>query len=150
MQEKLMFQYIMNYKAYRRIMIATRVIITLLIAGGAATLSLVNLALGILVPISILFIGAIFIIASLHKEETYMVFEDRVVIKSGQKRIAVPIDSIKSVSYRRAFYEKDLATGTVKIRAVEEGKKNVKTYKLKHIFDARPLIDYLTPDHKDI
>ncbi len=144
MQEKLLFQYIMNYKAYRRIMITTRVLIVLLIAGGAATFALLNVALGIIFPLIVAFLGAIFVIAGLHNEETYMVFEDRVVIKRGQKKIVVPIDNIKSVSYRRAFYEKDLATGTVKIRATAQGKKTVKTYKLKHIFDAKPVVEFLS------
>ena len=144
MEDILKFQYIRNYKAYRRIMITTRVIIIVVLAGAAASAALLHIALGILLPLIVAFIGAITIVASLHKEETYMVFEDRVVIKSGQKRTAFPIGNIKSVKYSRAFYEKDLATGTVKIRATATDKKSVKTYKLKHIFDAQPVLDFLT------
>ena len=141
MEEKLLFQYIMSYKAYRRIMIITRVIFAVLIAGGVAVVGMWNLVLGIMLPIIVLFFGAIAIVMSLQHEETYMVFGDRVVIKNREKRKVISTENIKSVSYRRAFYEKDLATGTVKIRAIDDGR--VKTYKLKHIFDAKPLVDFI-------
>ncbi|MCH5160668.1 MAG: PH domain-containing protein [Clostridiales bacterium] len=143
MEDKLLFQHIMNYKAYRRIMIATRVVIAVVIAIGMAFVGLWNLVLGIMLPIIVFFIAAVLIVVSLQHDETYMVFEDRVVIKSGDKRKVIPTDNIKTVSYRRAFYEKDLATGTVKIRAVSE-KKTVGTYRLKHVFDARAVVEYLT------
>lgn len=142
MEEKLLFQYIMNYKAYRRIMISTRIIITLIVAGGLAGLIAISLPLGIVLPLIALFVGAIWIITSLNREITYMVFDTRFVIKNKDKRVNVPLSGVKSVTYRRAFYENDLATGTVTVVAADENGKT-KKYKFKHIFDAVPLVAFL-------
>ena len=142
MEEKLLFQYIMNYKAYRRIMIATRVIITALLMGGMLALVVLSIPMGIVLAAIVGFLGAIWIITALNKEMTYMVFDNRIVIKNRDKRISVPLEAVKSVKYRRAFYEKDLATGTVVVTASVGGK--TKSYKLRHIFDAAPLIAFLT------
>ena len=58
----------MNYKAYRRIMISTRIIITLIVAGGLAGLIAISLPLGIVLPLIALFVGAIWIITSLNRD----------------------------------------------------------------------------------
>lgn len=132
----------MSYRAYRRIMIATRVAVTVVIMGGLLALVLVSVPMGIVLAAISGFLGAIWIITALNREMTYMVFDNRIVIKNRDKRVSVPLDAIKSVKYRRAFYEKDLATGTVTVTATVDGK--TKNYKLKHIFDASPLIAFLT------
>ncbi len=142
MEEKLLFQYIMNYKAYRRIMITVRILITLAVAGGLCGLFAISIPLGIILPVMVLFIGAIWIIVSLSKDITYMFFDTRFVIKHRDKRVSVPLDGVKSVKYRRAFYEKDLATGTLTVAAKDEKSGKIKKYKIKHVFDAQPLIGY--------
>ena len=142
-KDKIEFQYIMNYKAYRRGMIMFRVGATVLVAGGLACLAFVNWVLGLIFAAMTLFVGVIFILAALGNEYSYNVYADRIVIKKRgvDKRTTVAIADIKSVKYSRAFYEKSLATGTIKITAKSGGK--TKSYKLKHLFDAQPLLDFL-------
>ena len=142
-KDKIEFQYIMNYKAYRRGMIIFRVGATVLVAGGLACLSVIHWALGLIFSVMAAFIGVIFILAALGNEYTYNVYTDRVVIKKRgvDKRTTVAIADIESVKYSRAFYEKGLATGSIKITAKSGGRK--KRYKLKHLFAAQPLVEFL-------
>ena len=142
-KDKIEFQYIMNYKAYRRGMIIFRVGATVLAAGGLACLCIVSWVLGLIFSTMAAFIGVIFILAALGNEYTYNVYSDRIVIKKRgvDKRTTVNIADITSVKFTRAFYEKSLATGTIKLTAKTGGRK--KSYRLKHLFDAQPLIDFL-------
>jgi len=140
--EKLCFQYIMNYKAYRRYMLVTRIAGTLVVAGGLAALCAVHIILGILLSAMSLFIGAIVIIVSLSHEQTYMIFDTRFVIKNRDKRASVPLSDIVRVEYKRAFYEKDLATGTVYITA-KTSKGKTKKYKMRHVFNAKDGVEFL-------
>lgn len=143
-QEKILFQYVMNYKAYRRFMIGSRVGIAVVVTCGFATLCVLNIVLGIVLSVMSVFIGVISVLVSLGEEKTYTVYNTRIVIKrrGDDKRISVPVSDIVSVKYRRAFYEKSLLTGTVTVVAKTHGRR--KKYKLKHIFDAQPAVVYLT------
>ncbi len=143
-EEKVMFQHVMSYKAYRRFMIATRVAATAVIAGGLACLSIYKLPLGIIFGTMALFLGAIAVIVALGREETYIIFDTRFVIKHADKRASVPIENVKSVKYKRAFYEKSLATGTVAIKAVNPENGKTKKYRLRHVFDAKACVEFLT------
>ena len=142
-KDKIEFQYIMNYKAYRRGMIAFRVGATVLAVGVLACVCIFNLILGLILAAMAAFIGVIFILTALGNEYTYNVYTDRIVIKKrgNDKRTIVNIADIESVKYSRAFYEKDIGTCTIKITAKSNGRK--KSYKLKHLFDAQPLIVFL-------
>lgn len=142
-KERVMFQYIMSYKAYRRFMIATRVAATVVCAGGLACLSLYKVPLGIIFGVMALFLGAIAVIVALGREETYIVFDTRFVIKHADKRASVPLENIKSVKYKRAFYEKNLATGTVTVTAVSPDNGKIKKYRLRHVFDAKAGVKFL-------
>ena len=142
-QEKIEFQYIMNYKAYRRKMIATRLSITVVAVGCMLAFCLKSLVAGIVLAIAVAFIGVITVLSSLGNEQTYTVYNTRTVIKKrgDDKRVSLPHDAIVSVAYKRAFYEKSLTTGTVTLTAKDKSGK-LKKYKLKHLFGAQPLIDY--------
>lgn len=142
-KERIVLQYIMNYKAYRRKTLTLRICGAVLLAGALAGLCALSLVLGIVLAVMVLFLGAIFALVSLGYEETYTLYNTRVVIKrrNKEKRISVPLDGVTAVAYKRAFYEKDVATGTVTFTATD-AKGRRKKYKLKHIFDATPAVEY--------
>ena len=142
--EEILFQRIMSSKAYRRGMIMYRLIITAVVAGGLAVTGMIAIVLGILLAAVAVIFGIISILVSLGNENTYTVYNTRLVLKrrGDYARQSVPLENIVSVKYRSAFYEKSLLIGTVTIKAKNE-KGKIKSYKLKHIFDARPIIDFL-------
>ncbi|MDE6293494.1 MAG: hypothetical protein K2L88_02595 [Clostridiales bacterium] len=143
--EEIVLQRIMDYKAYRRGMIMTRMLITLAATVALAFLIRFNIVLGLLLPVAAVIIGAISILVSMGNERTYTIYNTRVVIKrrGEDTRKSVPLESIESVTYKSAFYEKRMCIGTVTIKA-KNAKGKLKNYKLKHIFDAQPVVDYLT------
>ncbi|MCH5162096.1 MAG: hypothetical protein J1G38_01240 [Clostridiales bacterium] len=142
-KEYIKFQYIMNYKAYRRKMIATRVSIAVILSAALFCFAIVKVWLGILCGMIPLFGGAFAVIVGLPHEETYIIFNTRFVIRKKGKRASVPLENIKAVKYKRAFYEKKLATGTVTITALnEKGRK--RKYKLRHVFDAKEGVKFLS------
>ena len=143
-QDKIMFQYIMNYKAYRRKMISMRLTLTAIIAGGLLGLCAVSIVLGIVLGATAIFVGVLAVIFALGNEQTYTVYDTRIVLKKrgNDKRKIVPMQNIVGVAYKRAFYEKGLLTGTVTVTAkADNGKK--RKYKLRHVFDAAPVVEYL-------
>ncbi|MCH5166097.1 MAG: hypothetical protein J1G01_06820 [Clostridiales bacterium] len=142
-QEKIEYQYIMNYKAYRRKMIATRSAVTAVIVGCMLALCVKSVVAGIILAITATIIGVISVLVSLGNEQTYTVYNTRTVIKKrgDDKRVSLPHESIVKVAYKGAFYEKGLATGTITLTAANENGK-LKKYKLKHLFGAQPLVDY--------
>lgn len=144
-KEEIMFQRIMSYKAYRRGMILTRMLITAAAAIALGFTIRLYILLGILLPVIAIIVGAISILVSMGNERNYTVYNTRVVIKrrGDDTRKSVPLDNIVSVKYKSAFYEKRMCVGTITIRA-KNAKGNVKTYKLKHVFDAMPVVEYLT------
>ena len=135
-------QYIMNYKAHRRIMLAVRITVTLLISGGLAALCALAIPLGVIASVTVLFFGAIWVIIGLHKERTYTIYNTRFVIKFKEKCKSVPLENIISVRFRSAFYERDLLTGTLTITAKNE-KGRVRRYRMEHIFNAADGVKYL-------
>lgn len=149
-KEKVEFQFIMNYKAYRRKMIAERVAVSVALAAAACGLCVFSVIVGILVAAIVLIFGAVSVLLSLGSEQTYTVYNTRVVLKrrDADKRISVPLENIVSVKYKRAFYEKDLATGTLTVSARSENGK-IKKYRLRHIFNAAPAIDYINAAIKE-
>ncbi len=142
-KERILFQYIMNYKAYRRKMIAVRIMLTLLAAGGLAVFSIKSITLGIVLALMALFLGAISILVSLHNEMTYIVFNTRIVIKNKDKRADIPLENLISVKYGRAFYEKDLGTGTITLKAKDPVKGRIKKYRMRHVFAAGECVAFL-------
>ncbi len=143
MEEKIEFQYIMDSRVYRRKMITTRIVIALLIAGACTAFYLIELLIGILMPIVALFAGAIWVIVGLHNEMNYTIYNTRFVIKNKEKRISVPLENVVAVKFRSAFYERDLHTGTLTITAVNPDNKRKKKYKMKHIFGGREGEEYI-------
>ena len=144
-QEKIEFQRIMNYKAYRRKMITLRVGLSVIIAGGLMGVCVKSVTLAIILAVIALCLGAIAVIAALGNEQTYTVYNTRVVLKKrgDDKRKIVPLENITKVSCRRAFYERGLATDTVTITAKAENGKT-KKYRMRHIFDAKPVVEFIT------
>lgn len=144
-EEKILFQYVMNYKAYRTEMIAKRACITLVAAGAACVLCLVSVLVGIFIAVSIVFVGLISVLVSFGNEKTYTVYNTRIVIKTRGKddRLSVPTDNVVSVKYKSAFYEKRFCTGTVTVRIADKNGRK-KSCKLRHIFDAKPVVNYLS------
>lgn len=143
MEEKIEFQYIMDSRVYRRKMIATRVVITCLIAGAATAFLLMDLVLGILIPIAVLFVGAVWVIVGLQGEMTYTIYNTRFVVKNKEKRVSVPLENIIAVKYRSAFYERDVLAGTITITAKDPDNGRKKKYKMKHVFNGGEGADYL-------
>ncbi len=141
--EKLLFQYIMDYRAYRRKMFMTRITIAAVLTGGLFGLCAIRVWLGIIFGTMAAFAGAIFVIVALHHEETYMIFDTRFVIKHDDKRASVPLDSMTEVTYKRTFYERDIATGTITIKAADAAKGRNKKYRMKHVFNAREGVAFL-------
>ncbi len=141
-KEEIEYQYIMNYKAHRRIMLAVRITVTLLISGGLAALCALAIPLGVIASVAVLFFGAIWVIIGLHKERTYTIYNTRFVIKFKEKCKSVPLENIISVRFRSAFYERDLLTGTLTITAKNE-KGRVRRYRMEHIFNAADGVKYL-------
>ena len=143
-QEKIEFQRIMNYKAYRRKMIPTRVGLSVLIAGGLMGVCVKSVTLAIILAVIVLCFGAISVIVALSNEQTYTVYNTRIVLKkrNADKRKVVPLENITKVSCGRAFYERNLATDTVTITAKNE-KGKTKQYRMRHIFDAKPVVEYI-------
>ncbi len=139
---KILFQYIMNYKAYRRGMLMTRITLTVIAAGGLCGLCAVNIPIGITVALIALFVGAILIIAAYNKERSYTIYDDRVVIKCKDRRADIGLDGIEAVSIGRAFYEKDLLTSTITVTA-RTAKGGKRKYRLKHIFDCGDGFEFL-------
>ncbi|MDE6401300.1 MAG: hypothetical protein K2L54_01660, partial [Clostridiales bacterium] len=87
-KEKIEFQYVMNYKAYRREAISLRVILTLVIAGGLAGLCAISVLLGAVLAAIVLCFGGISIVVVLGTEQTYTVYNTRIVLKrrNSEKR----------------------------------------------------------------
>ena len=143
-QDKIMFQYVMNYKAYRRFAAMSRIGITLVIAGGLCGLCALNLMLGLVSAAIVLCFGAISVIVSLGAEQTYTVYADRIVIKvrGKDRRNTIYIKDIVKTTYRRAFYEKSLLSGTITVTAKTD-KGKTKKYKMRHITNAQQTIDYI-------
>ena len=143
-QDKIMFQYIMNYKAHRRYVLITRLGTGLVVAGGLAGLCAVSILIGIVLALIALCFCGIAVIVAYGAEQTYTVYTDRIVLKvrGVDKRKTVQIKDITSVGYKRAFYEQSLMTGTLTLIARTEGGKT-KKYKLKHIAGAGQAMDYI-------
>lgn len=143
-QDKIMFQYFMKHKPYRVQMLIMRISITLVVAGGCFAACAASIALGIALGVTACSVGAIFIVTALGNEQTYSVYDDRIVLKvrGKDRRMIVPLENVTAVKYKRAFYEKNYATGTVTITAKNE-KGRTKKYKMRHIFDAAPAVDFI-------
>ena len=133
--EKLVYQYATNYRAYRRVMITTRALATVIAAGCALGFIALSWVLAIIVSTMLLFAGAITIIASLHNERTLILFNTRLVIINKDKRVYVSYDDVVNVSYKVPFYERDLMTGTVTVTA-KTVRGITKKYKVRHLFNA--------------
>lgn len=143
-KEEIKFQRIMNYKAYRTGMLLFRLGIATALAVGLAFTCFFSLFFGIVLPVVVYILTAITILYSLNNEQTYNVYTARVVLKrrGDDGRKSVPFDRIVSVEYKSAFYEKRGCTGTVTIKAKDD-KGKIKKYKMKHILDAKPILDYI-------
>ena len=141
-EEKILFQYILNYKAYRRIMLSVRITITAIVAGGLAGLCAFNIFLGIMAAVVAAAVGVIWIIIGLHKERTYTIYNTRCVIKFKEKCRSIPIENIVAVKYKSAFYERDLLTGTLTITA-KNAKGKLRKYRMEHIFNGAEGVKYL-------
>lgn len=143
-KESIQFQYIMNSKAYRRGMMLFRITATVIAVGGALAACAYSIALGIIFAVIVGAIGALTVIVALGNERTYTVYNTRIVLKrrGDDFRKSVPMQNIVGVKYKSAFYEKDLCVGTLTVKAKDENGK-IKRYKLKHIFDGKPLVKYL-------
>ncbi len=143
-KEKIEYQYVMNYKAYRRKAITLRVLGTAVIAGGLAGLCAVSIMLGaVLAAIAVCF-GGIAVVVSLGNEQTYTVYNTRIVLKRrhSEKRTTAAMDSVVKVAYKRAWYEKDLGTGTITVTAKTD-KGGTRKYKLRHVFNGMPAVEYI-------
>ncbi|MDE7107597.1 MAG: hypothetical protein K2O39_04665 [Clostridiales bacterium] len=143
-KEEIKFQRIMEYKTYRKGMVMFRLAVATAVAVGLAFTSFISIFFGIALPVTVFIVTAITILYSLGNEQTYNVYTARVVLKRrgdyGRKSIA--FDSIVSVEYKSAFYEKRACVGTVIIKAKSDNGK-IKKYKMKHILDYKPVVQYI-------
>ncbi|MDE6201781.1 MAG: hypothetical protein K2M47_07930 [Clostridiales bacterium] len=143
-KEEIVFQRIMDYKAYRRGMLIFRLSIATVLAVGLAFTFFISVFFGIALPVTVFIVTAITILASMGNEQTYTVYNTRVVLKrrGADSRKSVPLDSITSVEHKSAFYEKRGCTATVTIKAKDD-KGKIKKYKMKHILDYKPILNYI-------
>ena len=143
-KETIRFQYIMNSKAYRRGMMLFRITATVIAVGGTLAICAFSVVLGIISAVIVGVLGALTVIVALGNEQTYTVYNTRIVLKrrGDYSRKSVPMQSITAVKCKSAFYEKNMCVGTVTVKAKTD-KGSVKSYKLKHIFDYKPLVKYL-------
>lgn len=140
--EKLCYQYIMNFRAYRVPLIISRITASVILSIGGACVTIVSVPLGIVLALLFLFLGALAILTKFHHDETYLIFNNRVVVKHSNKRYIAYIDKIKSVQKKQAFYEKRFGTYTITVTALNENNR-VKKLKLRHVFDANAGYDFL-------
>ncbi len=142
--ESIEFQYIMNSKAYRRGMMLFRISATVIATGGVLAVCAFSVVLGIICAVMVAAIGTITVLVALGNEQTYTVYNTRIVLKrrGDYSRKSVPMQNVTAVKCKSAFYEKDLCVGTVTVKAKND-KGKIKQYKLKHIFDYKPLVKYL-------
>ena len=144
-REEIKFQRIMEYKAYRKGMIFTRLAIAAVLVIGLAFTWFISPFFGIVFPAVVIIFVTITILMSLGNEQTYNVYNTRVVLKrrGDDRRKSVPLADIISVKYKQAFYERRMCVGTVTVTAKDKAGK-VKKYKLKHILDAQPIVEYIS------
>ena len=143
-KEEIKFQRIMQYKAYRRGMIMTRLSIAFALAVALAFTGFISIFFAIVLPVVVFIFATISILFSVNNEQSYNVYTERVVLKrrGDYGRKSVPLDKIESVSYKSAFYEKRGCTATVTIKAKDD-KGKIKKYKMKHILDYKPIVEYV-------
>ncbi|MDE6029150.1 MAG: hypothetical protein K2F90_02370 [Clostridiales bacterium] len=143
-KEEIKFQRIMQYKAYRRGMIMLRLGVATVLAAALAFTAFISIFFGIVLPVIVYIFAVISILFSVNNEQSYNVYTARVVLKrrGDYGRKSVPLDSVESVTYRSAFYEKRGCTATITIKAKNE-KGKTKKYKMKHILDYKPIVAYI-------
>ena len=132
-KEEIKFQRIMQYKAYRRGMIMTRLGIATALAAALAFTGFISIFFAIVLPVVVYIFATISILFSVNNEQSYNIYTARIVLKrrGDYGRKSVPLDSIESVSCKSAFYEKRSCTATVTIKAKDD-KGKIKKYKMKH------------------
>ncbi|MDE6401161.1 MAG: hypothetical protein K2L54_00945, partial [Clostridiales bacterium] len=52
------------------------------------------------------------------------------------------MENVVKVAYKRAWYEKDLGTGTITVTAKTE-KGGAKKFRLRHVFNGLPAVEYI-------
>lgn len=144
-EEKIQFQCVMSYKAYRKIMITRRVCVGAAATGASLALCALSIVIGIIVAVMVALFFAISILVSVGNEQSYTIYNTRVVIKrrGDYGRRSVPMDKILRVDCKVLPLEKSLKTCTIVITAKNE-KGKTKKYKLKHVFNAAPIAEYLS------
>lgn len=140
--EKLVYQYATNYRAYRRVMITTRITATVVLIGAAMGFIALSWVLALIAGIMIACAGAISVIVSLHNERTLIVFNTRLVIINKDKRKYVSFADVTKVEYKIPFFERDLMTGTVTVTA-KTPKSGTKKYRVRHLFDATAGVKFI-------
>lgn len=142
-QDKILFQFLMNTHVYRRVTVAVRVSLTVIFTGAACGLCALSVLIGISVAVAVAAVGAISVVVSLGDTRSYTVYNSRIVFKSrnGQRKVSVQTASIVDVKSTRAFYEKSFDVDTVTVTA--KTKRGVRRYKLRHIFNSAPAVEYL-------
>lgn len=142
-QDKILFQFSMNTHTHKRAVLSARIPITVILTGAACGLCALSVMLGIAVAAAVVAIGTIMIVVALSDTRSYTVYNSRIVLKrrGGQHKVSVPTEKITGVVSTRSFYEKDLDVDTVIITA--KTSRGVKRYKLKHVFNSAPAVEYL-------
>lgn len=144
-KEEIKFQRIMQYKPYRKGMVLLRLSVATLVAVALAFTGFISIFLGIILPVVVYILATITILYSIGNEQTYNVYTERVVLRrrGDDGRKSVSFDRIVSVESKSAFYEKRNYTATVTIKAKDD-KGKIKKYKMKHIFDYKPVVEYIS------
>ena len=62
--------------------------------------------------------------------------------RNSEKRKTAAMDSVVKITYKRAWYEKDLGTGTITVTAKTD-KGGTRKYKLRHVFNGMPAVEYI-------
>lgn len=143
-QEKIEFQYIMNYRAYRRSLLTVGITVTLLVTAALAMLCFWSVAMGAVIAATALIVGALVILSSYGSEQTYTVYNDRIVFKSRghEKRKKAELKDLTAFKSVTSPLERPLKTCTLVLYfKTSRGKK---TYRMYHVFNVTPLTDFLS------
>lgn len=143
-QEKLLYQFSANVRAYRRRVLWRYIPAIVLSVGATLALCAFTILTGVLLAVMALAVWAVVLLVKLGDRRTYTVYDSRIVFKrrNGVIKKSVEIDAVTDIKLSHAFYERSLGTETATF-TVAEGKGGKKKYKMISVVGITPAIEYI-------